>query len=172
MQQRACAPSSWRKDFNSSPLRWSKIRTEPSSLPPITQSPCNAEVICRGTLLQIGWRKVCCKVGGTPGDTSDTRYESIPLTRLEIRTYLWSAEKVAYPLTIRYFAAEGNITHHDIPPCWNFCYPLLAKWFKSVRYAGAGWVSHELQDVIGRTFHGFPSKIRAPSHRDRKIAHS
>jgi len=93
-----CVPSPWRKHFRSSPLRWSKIRTEPSSLPLITQLPCIADVIWRGTLMRMGWRKDCTQVGDSPGDTPEIAYESMPLTRLDIKSNFWSWEIVAYPL--------------------------------------------------------------------------
>lgn len=81
------------KVLRSSPVRWSKIRTKPSSLPLTTQLPCNADVTWRGTFIRIGWRYdcVCCK----EDEAVEITYESMPFTRLDIRMDLWSVEKAA-----------------------------------------------------------------------------
>ena len=120
-------PSPWRKHLRRSPLHWSKIRTEPSSLPLMTQLPCMPEVTCKGTLLRMEWRKDWSKVGETPGETLEIEYASIPLTRLEIKRDCWSWEKVVYPLKKKkiiqlrnhrvittYFLVGISVTHFSL----------------------------------------------------------
>jgi len=58
-------PSACCKHFTRSPLRWSKIRTVPSSLPPIYPCPLQHEVTKRGTLQWMGCGndRACCRTG-------------------------------------------------------------------------------------------------------------